>query len=180
MQTPAGLLHLQWAVRVCPQQWGPNVSLQRTTLCQPGLFADLHGTLLINNSTESEPVLPLQALPGYKKWPVQASAPPLLEVLTWITLIDSRSFYCTRFPFHPTNAPQFQPSLLALFPFILSHQHLLISSILIPIFHWSILKIYWPYKEIHVFPIEPSFLPNFSESVDCRLIIIYLIANIQV
>ena len=38
-----------------------------------------------SNSTEYNPVLPLQALPGCKRWPVETLYPPLLGVFNRIT-----------------------------------------------------------------------------------------------
>lgn len=45
---------------------------------------DLHGTLSANNSSKYNLVTPLEALPGFKRWPVQTPWPPLLGVLTRI------------------------------------------------------------------------------------------------
>ena len=84
------------------------------------LFGDFHESPLVNNSIECNPYPPLQALPGYKKWPVETSHSLTLGSLVRIIFTDSRSFHFTRFqtnPQRPLNSNHLSPHSLDSFHF---------------------------------------------------------------
>lgn len=83
---------------------------------QPGLFGDLHRTPSTNHSSECNLVLPLRALPDYKRYPVHTLYPPILGVLTTVTLIDSRRFPLYQISTLPPNTSQLHHLSLHQFP----------------------------------------------------------------
>lgn len=62
--------------------------------------------------------LPVEALPGYEIFPVQTQYPPLLGVLTRMTLIDAKKFPLYLVSTQTPNVSQLQLSLLDLSPSI--------------------------------------------------------------
>ena len=67
----------------CPLSWSSAVSLQRATFCLSislGCLGNLHGISSANSSMENSPVLILEDLHGYERWPVQTTYPPLPEI----------------------------------------------------------------------------------------------------
>lgn len=76
--------------RCCPQQWGPIVSCKRTTLC----FSVILGCLgiFMGHSWPTTQLNVTQSVHWHKRCLVETPYPLLLEVLTRITLIDSRKF----------------------------------------------------------------------------------------
>ena len=59
---------------------------------QPGLLGDFHKTPLVNNSCECNLDLPLEDLPGYKRWPIEIPYLSSLGVRLRITFLDFRKF----------------------------------------------------------------------------------------
>lgn len=108
---------------------------------QPRLFVDLCGTPFTNNLTKYNSVPPLEALPGYKRWPVKTPYSPLLGVLTRITLIDSKKL--------PVNHVSTLTSpKMSLISFSFSMNYLLLChlpNLPIPTNHQSTHKIYFPF-----------------------------------
>ena len=76
--------------RCCPQQWGPIVSCERTTLC----FSVILGCLgiFMGHSWPTTQLNVTQSVHWHKRCLVETPYPLLLEVHTRITLIDSRKF----------------------------------------------------------------------------------------
>jgi hypothetical protein len=85
-------------------------------------------TPIANNSNECNLASLLEDLLSDKRWLVETSYPPSLGIS--LRLLHFRSFLCTRLPFHPLSAPQFQvvpppstfsPLILSPFPVWSSH-----------------------------------------------------------
>ena len=102
----------------CSLKWCTDVSRQRTFWLSkhPGLFQDFHEIYLGDNSVEYTLFLPVEPLPGMKRWPDEIPCTSLWGVLLRITLIIAIGAHWTRFPHHVSNAPQFQPTLPAFSP----------------------------------------------------------------
>lgn len=133
-----------------------------------------------NNSIEYNPFPPLKTLPSYKRWPVETLYSPLLGVLIRVTFIDYRTFplncittYCPKLLPIPAVSPHtLSGNLISLstrsHPFL--SPHAFSQPIKILLFSIS--------RNIHA-PTDPSSsLANLSGSMDCSLVIIYLITNI--
>lgn len=121
------------------------------------------------------PVPPLEALCGYKRWPVQTLYPPLQGVLTGTTLIDS-----SKFPLYSVSALPLR--CLQLLLFLLGFFPLLMPSV--PILTWT--QSTWKKSILFLFPkeileylLELFLLLSLSELVDCWVTILYLITNIH-
>lgn len=71
---PAWPLRIQWMYASCPWQWSPTVSFQKETF-GPNISLGCLGissTFSANRLKEcSNPVPPLEVLPGYTRWPNQ-------------------------------------------------------------------------------------------------------------
>lgn len=60
------------------------------------------------------PTLPLEVLPGYRRWPVEALYSPMLGVLARVTLIDSWDFLLSYISSLSQRWPPIQLSLQVL------------------------------------------------------------------
>lgn len=122
---------------------------------------DFHETSLSNNSTECNPSLSLEALPGEKRWTV-GTHPLLLRILMRIPFMES--------PFHLQNKNQFKHS----FPALSSSIHLspchLIPLTTVPICaqsppHQKKCVLFPLSGEIYVSNLDPFSLPKLSGSI---------------
>lgn len=136
----------------------------------PALSKNLHGNPSATNSTKCSLSMATKDIQFKVCIPL-----PYKSLLGLLSLISG--CYCTRFPHALPNVPQFQLSLPMLSP-------LMPPPILpIPIFASAgsaanFILFLLP-REFHTAPIDPSILPNLSEYVYCRLLILQLTANVH-
>lgn len=108
---------------------------------------------------------------------------PIARSLICVTLVDSWSYYCSRFLNHPRDASKFQFSLSVppILPLSDSSSSKPTPFQVPPLIRWQC-PFYFPVTVRFMYPprpFEPPLLPSFSGSMNCNMVLLCFTANIH-